>query len=102
MGGEQHPNPPQPQHQAKSSSSSGLKHLTNRLLTTFLDEVDRDDVRKTMMDKLVAPTLKALYTQLMPYILVILGLMMCMLILMVLIFVLVTLQYCGSRKIARR
>lgn len=83
---------------AAAGKPTALKHLTNRLLTSFLDEIDSDDVRKNMMDKLVAPTLKLLYTQLMPYLVVILALMVCMLVLMIMTFVLVALQYFVGRR----
>lgn len=80
------------------SNNTMLKQLTNRMITSFLDEVDREDVRKNMMDKLVAPTLRLLYSQLMPYLLIIVALILIMLLLVVLTFCMTVIMYFTQKK----
>jgi hypothetical protein len=81
-----------------SSSSSALKQLTQKLINSFLDEVDKEDVRKSMMDKLVAPTLRLLYTQLMPYLLIITALILIMMLLVVLTFCMTVVMYFTHKR----
>lgn len=41
--------------------------LTNRVLSMVVDEMKRDDTQKSIRDHVVDPLVKMLFTQLMPY-----------------------------------
>ena len=75
-----------------------IRQLTQKLITSILDEVDKEDVRKSMMEKLVAPTLRLIYTQLMPYLLIIVSLILIMLLLLVLTFCMMVVLYFTHRR----
>lgn len=75
-----------------------IRQLTQKLITSILDEVDKEDVRKSMMEKLIAPTLRLIYTQLMPYLLIIVSLILIMLLLLVLTFCMMVVLYFTHRR----
>lgn len=51
-----------------SQASDVLRTLTNRLLDTFISEMDKDELRDTIRTKLINPILRLLYTEMYPYI----------------------------------
>lgn len=75
-----------------------FKQLVTKMISSFLGEMEREEIRKSMMDKLVAPTLKLLYTQLMPYLLIIVALILIMLLLVLLTFCMTVVMYFSSKK----
>jgi Ca2+-dependent lipid-binding protein len=84
---------------ASSSMPPFMKHVTNRLIKSLLDEIDSDEMRKTLMDKLVSPSLKLVYNQIMPYLLIIMGLMVVILIIIMLTFCMMVFMCCGKLRI---
>jgi hypothetical protein len=84
---------------SKALNAGMFKQLTTKLIASFLDEIDREEVRKSMMDKLIAPTLKLLYTQLMPYLLIIVALILIMLLLVVLTFCMTIVMYFTTKRV---
>jgi hypothetical protein len=85
-------------HTAPSPPNSVFKQLVTKMISSFLGELEREETRKSMMDKLVAPTLKLLYTQLMPYLLIIVALILIMLLLVLLTFCMTVVMYFSSKK----
>lgn len=83
---------------ATTSGKSLLRNVTARVITSVLDEIGKDDIRKNMMDKLVAPSIRLLYAQLMPYLWILVALVLIMLLLVILTFCLAALLYFGRGK----
>ena len=85
-------------HRPPAASRSIVKALTTRLMASILDdEGSGKEIQKHVMDKLVAPSIRLLYTQLMPYLWILVGLMLVQLVLIVLTFCLSAFQFARVR-----
>lgn len=83
--------------QGALKGTTAMRGATARILSNLLNDLCTDELRKNMMEKLVAPSIRLLYEQLMPYLWILVALMLFMLLLGVMTFCLAALLYFDRR-----
>lgn len=79
-----------------------IQAFKSRVLQGLLDMVDDDQVRKGMVERVLAPSLKLVCAQLLPYLLVIMAMTVIMLMLMLMTFCLTYMTYMSRARAAAR